>query len=201
MARTNSGSESLGWAWSAVIAGVIASLVVQILLALLGFGIGLLSIDVPTASSSPQAISWTAFAWWAASGIVAAFIGGIVAGSAAPSARGSAALAAWALAIVIVVAAAGLTAGTTATVATSLGGPTMAASERIDLLVRGAQGRTTTGQVASSTVGSGGNQSQLEEARRNFAMLALASFVALLLGAGAALLGGQWSRQFTSQRA
>jgi len=68
-----------GWTWSAVLAGVFASLVVQILLTMLGFGIGLLAIDVPTAQSAPASAGWAAFVWWAVSGIIAAFIGGAVA--------------------------------------------------------------------------------------------------------------------------
>ena len=61
-----------GWTWSAVLAGVFASLVVQILLTMLGFGIGLLAIDVPTAQSAPAGAGWAAFVWWAVSGIIAA---------------------------------------------------------------------------------------------------------------------------------
>jgi hypothetical protein len=56
-----------GWTWSAVLAGVFASLVVQILLTMLGFGIGLLVIDLPTAQSAPAGASWAAFVWWAVS--------------------------------------------------------------------------------------------------------------------------------------
>ena len=56
-----------GWTWSAVLAGVFASLVVQILLTMLGFGIGLLAIDVPTAQSAPAGAGWAAFVWWAVS--------------------------------------------------------------------------------------------------------------------------------------
>ena len=81
-----------GWTWSAVLAGVFASLVVQILLTMLGFGIGLLAIDVPTAQSAPAGAGWAAFVWWAVSGIIAAFVGGAVAaaglGAARPVGRG-----------------------------------------------------------------------------------------------------------------
>jgi hypothetical protein len=47
----------------AVLAGVFASLIVQILLTMLGFGIGLLAIDVPTASSAPASAGWAALLW------------------------------------------------------------------------------------------------------------------------------------------
>src|SRR5438132_12090383 len=67
------------WTWSPVLAAVFASLVVQILLTMLGFGIGLLAIDIPTASSAPAGAGWAAFVWWAVSGIMAAFVGRAVA--------------------------------------------------------------------------------------------------------------------------
>src|SRR5437763_7422642 len=97
-----------GWTWSAVLAGVFASLIVQILLTMLGFGIGLLAIDIPTASSAPAAAGWVAFVWWAVSGIIDAFIGGAVAADDSPDqtcfVRVVKALAAWAFAAVVVVA-------------------------------------------------------------------------------------------------
>jgi hypothetical protein len=49
----------------AVLAGVFVSLIVQILLTMLGFGIGLLAIDVPTASSAPAGADWAALLWGA----------------------------------------------------------------------------------------------------------------------------------------
>lgn len=72
------------WTWSPVLAGVFASLVVQILLTMLGFGIGLLAIDTPTAASAPASAGWPAFVWWAVSGIIAAFIGGAIAAANSP---------------------------------------------------------------------------------------------------------------------
>src|SRR2546429_7842171 len=77
-----------GWTWSAVLAGVFASLIVQILLTMLGFGVGLLAIDIPTASSAPAGAGWAAFVWWAVSGIIAAFIGGAVAAANSPDQTG-----------------------------------------------------------------------------------------------------------------
>jgi hypothetical protein len=77
------------WTWSAVLAGVFASLVVQILLTMLGFGIGLLAIDIPTATASPAGAGWAAFVWRAVSGIIAAFIGGAVAAANSPDQRAS----------------------------------------------------------------------------------------------------------------
>src|SRR5215212_11814294 len=116
-----------GWTWSAVLAGVFASLVVQILLTMLGFGIGLLAIDVPTAQSAPAGAGWAAFVWWAVSGIIAAFIGGAIAAANSPDqtapGRVAHAVGSWAVATVLVVAATAMTAGTTASVASNLAGP------------------------------------------------------------------------------
>ena len=58
--------------WSAILAGMLVSLVVQILLTMLGIGAGFISVDVATTSS---AFNWAAFLWWAGSGIIAAFAG------------------------------------------------------------------------------------------------------------------------------
>lgn len=171
------------WTWSAVIAGVFASLAVQILLTMLGFGVGLLSIDVPTANAAPAATGHIAFIWWAVAGIIAAFVGGAVAASLSPDAtdagRVSHALAAWCVAIVLVVGASALTAGSAANIASNLAGPSYAASSRLDSMTRPARQAGTPAPT----------QAQIEEARRHFAYAMLASFVALLLGAGAAYAG------------
>jgi hypothetical protein len=68
-----------GWSWSAVFVGTIASLIFQVLLVMVGFGLGLLSIDVPSAEAAPTAVSWAVFCWWAVSGVISAFAGGWVA--------------------------------------------------------------------------------------------------------------------------
>jgi hypothetical protein len=67
--------------WRAVLAGVVIALVVQLLLALLGTGIGLAMVD-PTASDNPDAstMSISALIWWTVSGIIASALGGLTAG-------------------------------------------------------------------------------------------------------------------------
>src|SRR6478752_7966982 len=67
--------------WGAVIAGSIMGLVVQVILNLVGLGIGLSTLDA-VGSDSPSASSLTfgAALWWVISGIVAAGIGGYLAG-------------------------------------------------------------------------------------------------------------------------
>ena len=67
--------------WSAVLAGIVIALTVQLLLNLLGVGIGLSTVD-PLGGNNPdpKTFSIGAGVWWALSGIVAALIGGYAAG-------------------------------------------------------------------------------------------------------------------------
>lgn len=68
--------------WGAIFAGVAAALVVQLLLNVLGVGIGASSVDAMNTGDNPSAsgFSLTAGIWWTLSGIVASFAGGVVAG-------------------------------------------------------------------------------------------------------------------------
>ncbi len=68
-------------AWGAVFAGVALALVVQVVLAMLGAGIGLSTVD-PMQGGSPdaQTFGMAAGAWWAVSMLIALYIGGWVAG-------------------------------------------------------------------------------------------------------------------------
>lgn len=68
--------------WGAILAGVVAALVVQLLLNLLGIGIGASSLDAMNTGDNPSAsgFSMTAGIWWTASGIIASLVGGITAG-------------------------------------------------------------------------------------------------------------------------
>lgn len=68
--------------WGAILAGVAAALVVQLLLNILGVGIGASSLDAANTGDNPSAsgFSLTAGIWWTLSGIVAPFVGGVVAG-------------------------------------------------------------------------------------------------------------------------
>src|SRR5205085_732891 len=154
-----------GWTWQAILAGVFMSLVVQILLTMLGFGIGLLSVDIPTADSVSAGAGWAAFVWWAVSGIIAAFIGGVIAAANAPDqtapGRVAHALGAWAVATVLVVTASALTVGTSATVANNLAGPAYIASVRVAALT---PTRQTTGAARQTTP----TQAQIEEAKKHF---------------------------------
>lgn len=155
---------------------------------MLGFGIGLLAVDIPTAVSTPAGAGWAGFVWWAISGIIAAFIGGAVAAANSPDQTGLGrvghALSAWAVATVVVVAAAALLPASATSVASNLVGPTYAASARV-VALSNAPGRETVGAAARAPT-----QAQIDEARKHFAYAMFASFCALLLGAGAAYAAG-----------
>jgi hypothetical protein len=67
--------------WGAVLAGVAVALAVQLILNLLGIGIGAASFD-PATSDNPSATTFSIGAgiWWSVSGILAALAGGYAAG-------------------------------------------------------------------------------------------------------------------------
>ncbi|WP_274630896.1 PhnA-like protein [Arvimicrobium flavum] len=66
--------------WGAILAGVVVALVIQVLLTMLGVGIGVAVLD-PHAGDNPAAstFSISAAIWYAAAGILAAFAGGYIA--------------------------------------------------------------------------------------------------------------------------
>jgi pyruvate/2-oxoglutarate dehydrogenase complex dihydrolipoamide acyltransferase (E2) component len=118
--------------WGAVIAGATIALVVQIILNMVGIGVGLSTIDV-AAGDSPSAgsLSIGAGLWWVISGIVAAGLGGYIAGrlsgKASQSTTAYHGLIAWAVSTLIVVyllssAASGLIGGALSTASSALGG-------------------------------------------------------------------------------
>jgi hypothetical protein len=173
------------WSWSAIAAGTLTSLIIQVMLTMLGLGVGLIATDVPTANTAPVAVSSAAALWFIASGIFSAFVGGAVAGALSPSlsdrARGAHALATWALATLIVVGATMLTAAGGATVAGQLGGPYVNATSRLTTM------QTVRPNVPPPT------QAQLEAARKAAATAMFVSFIGLVLGAVFAFVGGRWS--------
>jgi hypothetical protein len=172
------------FSWTSVLAGVIAALIVHVLLVMLGVGIGLLSVDTSTVTTSPVGVSWGAFLYWAISGIIAAFVGGSVAGAVSPALTGGAhGLAAWAVATLIVIGTATLGVGSTASLANNLVGP-IASVARLNDLTRDTGTSGTVGQRQTT------NQQEIEAARRAVAGGMLGSFIALLIGAAAAFFGG-----------
>ena len=173
-----------GWTWSAVFVGTITALIFQLLLVMAGYGAGLLSIDVPTADSAPTAVSWAVYCWWAVSGVISAFAAGWVAANFSETfvaeTRAAHGLVAWALATLIVFAVAGFTVSNS--LAGNLVGPTGTVIAQYRTLMEPRTGVTAVRPT----------QAQLDAARRNLALAMIGSFVALVVGAGAAVAGSQW---------
>lgn len=67
--------------WGAVLAGVVVALVAQLILNMLGIGIGAATLD-PATGDNPSAASFSIGAgiWWTLSGILASLAGGYAAG-------------------------------------------------------------------------------------------------------------------------
>jgi hypothetical protein len=93
--------------WGAVLAGVVVALVVQLLINMLGIGIGAATLDPATGDNpSPSSFSIGAGIWWTLSGVIASLAGGYAAGrlSGKPK-EGTAAwhgLTAWALTTLVI---------------------------------------------------------------------------------------------------
>jgi len=130
--------------WGAVFAGATIALVVQIILNMVGIGIGLSTIDV-AAGDTPSAgsLSVGAGIWWVISGIVAAAVGGYIAGrlSGKPSESTTAGLIAWGISTLTVVyllssAASGLIGGALSTASSALGGAGKAIGGSVQTVVQ-----------------------------------------------------------------
>lgn len=188
MAERASTQGAALWTWSAVLAGVVTSLTIQALLTMLALGVGLFTIDVPTAQSAPFTISTAALLYWIAAGIFSAFVGGAVAGAYAPvtndKARSVHGLVAWAVATLIVLAAASMSAGGATAVAANMSGPGARAAANLTTTPRPAQPLTA---------------QQAEQVRKAFATAMLASFVGLIAGAVAAGAGGYYGRDIADE--
>jgi hypothetical protein len=95
--------------WGAVLAGVVLALVTQLILNLIGLGIGASTLD-PAGGGSPSASSFSIGAgiWWIFSGILSALVGGYAAGRLAgqpkQSSGGWHGLTAWGLSVLVMVA-------------------------------------------------------------------------------------------------
>src|SRR5438067_1074080 len=172
---------------AAIVIGVFIALVVQILLALLGAGIGFSAFRVPATSGEAFAVSWGAFIWWALSGILAAFAGGFAAYLWAPtndmrSARVHGFLT-WCVTTVIVMAFVALAASSSATLMSNLGGPAAAVAGQLEIGQRGLAGEPPPRMTPEI-------RARMDSMRRALGALSLASFFALLLGGAAGVLGG-----------
>jgi len=118
--------------WGAVFAGVATVLVVQLMLNLLGVGIGLSLIEPWSRDTPPaEAVPVAAGIWWVVSGIVAALLGGMLAGRLSGRPKESTAgwhgFAAWAVSTLVMLAAlgsilAGAIGGAVSTAGSAVGG-------------------------------------------------------------------------------
>lgn len=118
--------------WGAILAGAVAALVAQMILNMVGLGIGLAVLN-PTGGETPAAgsLSLGAGLWWVISGIVASAIGGFLAGrlSGKPAAgtAGYHGLVSWAVTTLVIVylltsAVGGLVGGAFGSITSVLGG-------------------------------------------------------------------------------
>jgi hypothetical protein len=134
--------------WGAVFAGAAIALVLQIILNMVGIGVGLSTIDV-AAGDTPSAgsLSVGAGVWWVISGIIAAATGGYIAGrlsgKASQSTTAYHGLVAWAVSTLAVVyllssAASGMVGGALSTASSTLGGAGKAIGGSVQTAVQSA---------------------------------------------------------------
>ncbi|MBE7220457.1 MAG: PhnA-like protein [Caulobacteraceae bacterium] len=118
--------------WGAIFAGAATALVTQVIVNLVGVGVGLASVGT-TAADNPSAstVSMGAGIWFVASGLVASLAGGLIAGRLSgkplPGVAALHGLVSWAVTTLVVLylltsAASGLVGGTLSTVSGALGG-------------------------------------------------------------------------------
>jgi hypothetical protein len=118
--------------WGAIFAGVVVALVTQVLLTMLGAGIGIATLD-PATGDNPAASSFSIAAgiWYTLSGIIAAFVGGYVAarmsGKTLPTTGAFHGLTTWALTTLLVLyfltsTVGTIVGGTFSGIATAVGG-------------------------------------------------------------------------------
>ncbi|AIQ92872.1 hypothetical protein [Methylobacterium oryzae] len=118
--------------WGAIFAGAVTALVTQVIVNLVGVGVGLASVGTSAADNpSASTASMGAGIWFVASGIVASLAGGLIAGRLSgkplPGAAALHGLVSWAVTTLVVLylltsAASGLVGGTLSTVSGALGG-------------------------------------------------------------------------------
>jgi hypothetical protein len=119
-------------AWGAVFAGAAIALVMQIILNMIGLGVGLSTLDVAQGDTpSISSMSVSAGAWFVVSGILAAGLGGYIAGRLSGKASSSTTayhgLISWAVSTLAVIyllsaAASGMVGGALSTASSALGG-------------------------------------------------------------------------------
>ncbi len=195
-------------AWGAVFAGVVMSLVAQLILNMLGVGVGLSTLDPGTGDNpSAETFSMGAGIWWAVSGILASLIGGFAAGRLSGEPKESTAawhgLTAWAVATLVVVylltSAIGNVMGGAMNAVTNVAPAAAQAANNgglEDQLCNAGVNPDALGAQAADAARSAGDNRQrtaetADRAAKGAATAALVSALALLLGAVAAWFGGR----------
>ncbi len=143
--------------WGAIIAGVVVALVTQLILNMLGIGIGASALEIGQgANNSGSGFSIGAGLWWTFSGIVAAFLGALVAGRLAGAARGDTAswhgIVVWATTTLLVIylltsAVGGILGGAFNVVGSVVGGAGKAAASAAGGLAKVAETDTVSSQA------------------------------------------------------
>jgi len=152
--------------WGAVFAGAVLALVIQLVLNMLGIGVGAASLD-PASGNNPSAMSFSIGAgiWFAVAGILAALAGGYAAGRLAGAPKASTAawhgLTAWAVSTLVIFYLLSSTAGSI------LGGTFSTLGSVVSAVGSTAQTTAqTAAQTAASQPGAGDAFSAIEEAMR-----------------------------------
>ncbi len=163
--------------WGAIFAGIASALAIDLLLYVLGVGVGASSLSVLNTAQNPSAggFSIDASIWLVVSGIIASFVGGIVAGRLCGA--GSRSTAAWhgfvtwaattlAVAYLLATAAGGLLGGTFSALGATLGGFGKTAASSVSGAVSGAASGTASGAASGAAQnGTGGDALQAQVRR------------------------------------
>ena len=146
--------------WGAILAGLVVALVVQLVLNVLGVGIGLSTLDAKVAADNPDAgnAALMATIYVVATGIVASFIGGLAAGRLSGSGKASTAawhgLTSWAVTTLVVAylltsVVGGAVGGTFSALGSVVGGVGKAAASAVGSATGATDGDALTAKIKS----------------------------------------------------
>lgn len=185
--------------WGAVFSGVVIAFAVQLILNLLGLGLGFATLDtVAGTGMSSYEFSWAGAMWWTVAGLIASAAGGFAAGRLAgePKFTTSAwhGLISWATSILVMAVLMASTAGATA----RMTGPFQIAMDRENAVVYPGATMARSDNMAAvspSTRSTGDSSTYAADTpvidSDVIAAASLASAIALMLGAIAAWMGGR----------
>lgn len=183
--------------WGAVFAGMVIAFAVQLVLNLLGLGIGFATVNSLTGTgTSADEISIAGMLWWIFAGIVASFAGGFAAGRLAGEPKVSTSawhgLVSWAASVLLIAFLMATAAGATAAVS----GPFQIVMDQKTAFVSPHQDAQETASTAvEPTIAAPADQAPAADTPSidsdAVATAALASAIALILGALAAWFGGR----------